>query len=333
MSYFGQIVIGPPGCGKTTYIREIKSYYNKFKREVMIINLDPANESEKCFDIDIRDLITIDDIGEQFKLGPNASFLYVYDFLEKNIDWLISRMKMNKKQDDQIDEYLKKYSDNIDSDNIDSNLDNFEQDELNQIVNKEEIRYYIFDTPGQTEIFCLSNSFKNIIRALTNRKTYDLRLCCVNLIESNNLDDLNKYIFSVLSVLNTMLQLELPQVNVISKFDMVKKLDFPLSFYLSPDTEYLKKLIDNKENKYTKLSGLICDMIGDFSLVSFTFLDINNQKHLNKISCLVDKANGYYMEGMNNDKIENYLDQRNYIAKIDLEKEMADEEFDLDDVN
>jgi GTPase SAR1 family protein len=320
MSYFGQIVIGPPGSGKTTYIKEMKSYYNKFKREVITINLDPANECNNNFDIDIRDLITIDDIGEQYKLGPNASFLYVYDFLEKNIDWLTSRMKIKTKS-------------NEDSNEIDIvNINNTHFDDMNRLVNEEDIKYYIFDTPGQTEIFCLSNSFKNIIKFLTNRKTYDVRLCCVNLIESNNLDDLNKYIFSVLSVLNSMLQLELPQINVISKFDMIKKLDFPLSFYLSPDTEYLKKLISNKDNKYTKLSGLICDLIGDFSLVAFTVLDVNNPKHINKISCQVDKANGYYIEGINNDKIENYLDQRNYIAKIDLDNELNDEDLDIDDV-
>lgn len=320
MSYFGQIVIGPPGSGKTTYIKEMKSYYNKFKREVITINLDPANECNNNFDIDIRDLITIDDIGEQYKLGPNASFLYVYDFLEKNIDWLISRMKIKTKS----------YEDSNEIDIV--NINNTHFDDMNRLVNDEDIKYYIFDTPGQTEIFCLSNSFKNIIKFLTNRKTYDVRLCCVNLIESNNLDDLNKYIFSVLSVLNSMLQLELPQINVISKFDMIKKLDFPLSFYLSPDTEYLKKLISNKDNKYTKLSGLICDLIGDFSLVAFTVLDVNNPKHINKISCQVDKANGYYIEGINNDKIENYLDQRNYIAKVDLDNELNDEDLDIDDV-
>jgi hypothetical protein len=44
MALFGQIVIGPPGCGKTTYCFYMKEYYEYFGREVMMINLDPAND-------------------------------------------------------------------------------------------------------------------------------------------------------------------------------------------------------------------------------------------------------------------------------------------------
>jgi len=44
MAFFGQIVIGPPGSGKTTYCFYMKEYYEYFGREVMMINLDPAND-------------------------------------------------------------------------------------------------------------------------------------------------------------------------------------------------------------------------------------------------------------------------------------------------
>jgi len=47
MPRFGQIVIGPPGCGKTTYCFAIKEYYEYFGRKSIIINLDPANEVSK----------------------------------------------------------------------------------------------------------------------------------------------------------------------------------------------------------------------------------------------------------------------------------------------
>ena len=45
MPIFGQIVIGPPGSGKTTYCFSIKEYYEHFGRKTMMINLDPANDT------------------------------------------------------------------------------------------------------------------------------------------------------------------------------------------------------------------------------------------------------------------------------------------------
>jgi len=72
----------------------------------------------------------------------------------------------------------------------------------------------IFDNPGQIEIFTQFTSFKNIIKRLTS-KELDYRLCVVNLIESNNLSDMSKYLFSIFSVLNAMINIELPQINVI----------------------------------------------------------------------------------------------------------------------
>lgn len=44
MPRFGQLVIGPPGSGKTTYCFAIKEYYQYFGRKTILINLDPANE-------------------------------------------------------------------------------------------------------------------------------------------------------------------------------------------------------------------------------------------------------------------------------------------------
>jgi hypothetical protein len=45
MPFFGQIVIGPPGCGKTTYSHYMKEYYDYFGRQTLIVNLDPANDT------------------------------------------------------------------------------------------------------------------------------------------------------------------------------------------------------------------------------------------------------------------------------------------------
>ena len=42
---FAQVVIGPPGSGKTTYCEGMRQYLEGVGRQVAIINLDPANDA------------------------------------------------------------------------------------------------------------------------------------------------------------------------------------------------------------------------------------------------------------------------------------------------
>ena len=44
---FGQIVIGPPGSGKTTYCTGMQQFLRLLDRKVAVINLDPANDQFK----------------------------------------------------------------------------------------------------------------------------------------------------------------------------------------------------------------------------------------------------------------------------------------------
>jgi len=59
------------------------------KRNILVVNLDPAAETFKyrC-DIDVRDLITLDDVMEELKLGPNGGLVYCMEYLIENIDWI-----------------------------------------------------------------------------------------------------------------------------------------------------------------------------------------------------------------------------------------------------
>ena len=42
---WGQVVIGPPGCGKTTYCAGMANLLELLGRKTVVVNLDPANDT------------------------------------------------------------------------------------------------------------------------------------------------------------------------------------------------------------------------------------------------------------------------------------------------
>ena len=90
---FAQLVIGPPGSGKSTYCAGMKQFLTTLGRETAVVNLDPANDSlpYDC-DVNIADLITLEDVMNTLKLGPNGGLVYCLEFLEKNLEWLKAKL-------------------------------------------------------------------------------------------------------------------------------------------------------------------------------------------------------------------------------------------------
>jgi GPN-loop GTPase len=70
---FGQLVIGPPGSGKTTYCNGMQQYLQLTRRKVAVINLDPANDAlpYECA-VDVADLISLEQVQKELGLGPNG---------------------------------------------------------------------------------------------------------------------------------------------------------------------------------------------------------------------------------------------------------------------
>ncbi|VEL29312.1 unnamed protein product, partial [Protopolystoma xenopodis] len=85
MPRFGQLVIGPAGCGKSTYCSIIQKHCEAIKRQVSVLNLDPAAEYFDYEPIaDVKNLIQ----DESLKLGPNGGLIFCMEFLYQNLDWL-----------------------------------------------------------------------------------------------------------------------------------------------------------------------------------------------------------------------------------------------------
>jgi len=91
MVRFGQIVIGAPGAGKSTYCRAAGNYLNSINRETMVINLDPAVKSPDAA-IDICALVEHAEVMEEMELGPNGGLIFCMELLLENKEWLLNQI-------------------------------------------------------------------------------------------------------------------------------------------------------------------------------------------------------------------------------------------------
>lgn len=237
---FGQIVIGSPGAGKTTYCEAMARFLRAIGREVAIINIDPANENVPyTAEVDVSDLIKLDEVMDHFKLGPNGGLVYCMEYLEKNMEWLLAKLAPLKK------------------------------------------KYLLIDCPGQVELYTHNDSVRNIV---TQLEAFGARLCAVNLVDAHYCSDASKYVAVCLTSLNTMLRIELPHINILSKVDLIEKygkLDFGIDFYTEVlDLEYLTERMpdDPFTEKHKKLTEAITGLVQDYGLVNFIPLSVDSKE-------------------------------------------------------
>lgn len=92
---FAQLVIGPPGAGKSTYCNGMQQFMGAIGRKCAVVNLDPANErTSYTAAVDVRELVTLEAImaDDDTRLGPNGGVLYALEELDENVDWLEHRL-------------------------------------------------------------------------------------------------------------------------------------------------------------------------------------------------------------------------------------------------
>jgi len=257
---FGQVVIGPPGSGKTTYCHGMYQFLQAIERKPLIVNLDPANETTpyEC-EINLMELIELSEVMENEHLGPNGALMYCMEYLLANIDWLLAKLAAFKG------------------------------------------RYFLFDCPGQIELYTHHDCMHQIVQQL-QKENY--RLTAVNLVDSFYCSQPTTFISVLLTSMSTMVKLELPHVNVLSKIDLMQsmgKLDFNLEFYTDVlDLSYLvdKLSEDRYTSKYKALNEAICGLVEQYSLVNFHTLAIEDKETVYALIRTIDKSNGYIFGGL-----------------------------------
>lgn len=254
---FGQLIIGPPGSGKSTYAYGMYQFLNAIGRKVSVINMDPANDHVQypCA-LDIRDFVQLEEVMTEQNLGPNGGIMYALEEVEESLDGFVNKVK--------------ELGDN---------------------------EYLLFDCPGQVELFTHHGALQRIFKRL--EKQEKARLCVVNLVDSHYITKPSLYVSVLLLTLRSMLQLDLPQVNVLSKIDLIHRygtLDFNLDYYTEvQDLHHLFPLLEKEAGmtKYAKLTEAIAEVVEDFGLVAFEVLAVEDKKSMIQLLTTIDKATGY----------------------------------------
>ncbi|KAL3867475.1 hypothetical protein ACJMK2_044677 [Sinanodonta woodiana] len=252
---FGQVVIGPPGSGKTTYCNGMSQFLTSLGRHVAVINLDPANDILPYKSaVDISELITLDDAMENLKLGPNGGLVYCMEYLEKNLDWLKEKLKnLSGKY------LLFDFPGQVE-------LYTHHNSVRNILQELQKLDYRLVAVHLVDSHYC-SDASKFIAVLLTSLSTMlQVALPHVNVLS---------------------------KADLIEKFGKLAfNLDFytevlDLSYILDQFRD------DPSFARYKKLNAALVDVIEEYSLVSFVTLNIQDKESMLRVMKVVDNANGY----------------------------------------
>ncbi|KAI9724039.1 MAG: hypothetical protein M1812_000757 [Candelaria pacifica] len=265
---FAQLVLGPPGSGKSTYCDGMHQFMGAIGRKCSVVNLDPANDqtSYPCA-LDVRDLITLDEIMKDEELGPNGGVLYALEELEHNFDWLEQGLGQLK------EDYIL--------------FDCPGQVEL--FTHHSSLRNIFFRLQKLGYRVCSHHC----PQLFNNIDSYTLTLPSL-------------YISTLLLSLRAMLQMDLPHLNVLTKLDKLSQyspLPFNLDYYTEvQDLSYLlPHLADEspalQNAKFEGLNKAIVELVEDFGLVGFETLAVENKKSMMTLLQAIDRAGGYAFGG------------------------------------
>lgn len=297
---FGQVVVGGPGAGKSTYCYGMYQFLLAIGRSLAVINLDPANDLVPYpVAVDIRDFITLEEVMDELNLGPNGGLMYAMENLG----------------DQGINEFIRR-------------IEELAKDGT----------YLLFDCPGQVELFTHHNSLHDIFKRLQTQAK--LRLVSVMLVDCFWLTLALNYVLVLLLTLRAMLQLDMPHILVFSKIDMLKgygPLPFRLDFYT--DCENLAVLEPHliKESnsvlgqRYVDLTKAIAEVVEDFGLVLFEVLSVENKRSMVHLLSVVDKANGYsFGAEVGGDTVWAEASRQGGLADVDIHERWIDHKSEWD---
>ncbi|KAJ5584885.1 uncharacterized protein N7459_004685 [Penicillium hispanicum] len=255
---FAQLVIGPPGAGKSTYCNGMHQFLGAIGRKCSIVNLDPANDktSYPCA-LDVRDLVTLEEIMDEDKLGPNGATLYALEELEENYSWL--------------EEGLKELGEDYVLFDCPGQVELF--------THHSSLRNIFFQIQKL--------GYRLIVIHLVDSYTLTLPSMYISAL----LLSLRAMLQLDLPHLNVLTKID----NLSNYNDLPFNLDFYTEVqdltYLLPHLEAESSRLSN--DKFGALNTAIIDLVEEFGLVAFETLAVEDKKSMMNLLRTIDRASGY----------------------------------------
>ena len=77
---YAVLITGPAGAGKSTFANNFMTHLQTARRTAHLVNLDPAAERfEYAPSIDIRELVSLEDVMSELGYGPNGGLVYCFE--------------------------------------------------------------------------------------------------------------------------------------------------------------------------------------------------------------------------------------------------------------
>ena len=263
MGKYAIVVLGPAGSGKSTACRVLQDHYATTGRSTHVVNLDPAAEDPLQYgkpSVDVRELISLDDVIETKGLGPNGGLIYCMEYLAQNTGWLRDELE------DYADDFL------------------------------------IVDMPGQIELLShvpVVPQFVDLLR----QEGY--MVSSLFLVDSGSVtSDPGKFVSASLLCLNTMMSIDCPFVNCLSKADLLPQHMKPGSRRLEHFEllEFDHLLFADRATdgpaavgappplpkKWEAMTRQLATIVNDFSLVRFRPLNIQDEDSIGTVATLLN---------------------------------------------
>ncbi|PFH37027.1 putative ATP binding protein [Besnoitia besnoiti] len=256
--WFGQLVIGPPGSGKSTYCNGMQQMLRALHRPHIVVNLDPANDflPYDCA-INLRDLVDHREVMERCRLGPNGALIHCLEYLLVNLDWLV--------------EELKKFKDHYVLFDCPGQVEVYtHNDSMREIVTRLQ---------------------KHLDARLTAVHLVDSTLCTDGYkYISALLVSLSGQLLLELPHVNVLTKIDLLKHHR-------HQLAFRLEYFAEvQDLSELLVAMEDAQPMTARMrehTALLCELIEDYNLVSFKLLDIQEKHSVLNLLKAIDVANGY----------------------------------------
>ncbi|EPX75314.1 ATP binding protein Fet5 [Schizosaccharomyces octosporus yFS286] len=259
---------GVASSGKSTFCGSLISYMKGIGRSCHLVNLDPAAENfEWEPTVDIRDLISLEDVMDELDYGPNGGLIYCFEFLMENLDWL------NEELGDYDEDYL-----------------------IFDMPGQIELYTHVPILPALIRHLQMTLNYRPCaLYLLESQFLVDRAKFFAGVLSA-----MSAMVMLEIPHLNLLSKMDLlKDNNSISRADLKR--------FMNTDPLLLVGEINEKMNpKFHELNQCIVQLIDDFNMVNFIPLESHNEESIEKVLSYIDDATQWHedQEPRDPDRIE-----------------------------